>query len=337
MRSEPDERRPTIRTVALDAGVSRSAVSKVLCNAYGVSQELRSKVMASIERLDYRPQTSARAMRGKAYTLGVLASEIHNPFFADVFVGISQLAGTQYQPLLGVSQSLGSNEASLIEAMLDRQVDGLIWIAPRVGKDVLEATARKIPTVLVAYHDPETVAFDTANADDEKGARLAVEHLCQQGYRKISMVNVRWPNITGAVPHRRERGYLAAMAKYGLDDHARVLYSEESAIDVGPLTEIMLRGQDRPDAVFCWNDFAALEVLSEAKRAGLDVPRQLAIVGIDNMAFSKLAQNSLSSVDQSAEALGEHAASMIFERIDGRKNPRHILLEPRLVVRGSSA
>jgi len=338
MKAKADGQRPTIRTVALDAGVSRSAVSKVLCNAYGVSQELRARVLASMERLEYRPRTSARAMRGRAYTLGVMASEIHNPFFADVFVGISrQLAGTPYQPLLGFSQSSGSNESSLIEAMLDRQVDGLIWIAPRVSREVLLATARRMPTVLVAYHDANTGDFDTANVDDEKGARLAVEHLHAQGNRKITMMSVRWPQTAGAVPHRREKGYLGSMRQLGLESSASVLHSEENAIDVGRLTKRMLQHPGRPDAVFCWNDFAALEVLSVAKQTGLEVPSQLSIVGFDNTAFCRLEQNSLSSVDQSAEMLGESAARMLFERIDGRTDPQHVLLEPQMVVRRSSA
>ena len=329
--------RPTIRTVAEDAGVSRSAVSKVLCNAYGVSPELRSRVLASIERLDYRPQTSARAMRGHAYTLGVLASEIHNPFFADVFVGISRvLAETDYQPLLGVSQSSDQKESSLVEAMLDRQVDGLIWIAPRVRRDVLDATSRRVPTVVVGYHDAQSEGFDTVNVDDEAGARLAVEHLHAQGLERISMISVTWPNTEGTVPHLREQGYLNAMKERGLGRFAQVVHSQESAIDVGPLTEALLGRDDRPEALFCWNDFAAFEALSQARVAGLDVPRELAIVGFDNTAFCRLEQNSLTSIDQSAEFLGENAARLLLERIAGRSSAQHILLQPVMKVRRSS-
>ena len=332
------KQRPTIQTVAEDAGVSRSAVSKVLCNAYGVSPELRARVMASIERLDYRPQTSARAMRGRAYTLGVLASEIHNPFFADVFVGISRgLANTAYHPLLGVSQSSDANESSLVEAMLDHQVDGLIWIAPRVQNKILQATARRVPTVVVAYHEPNAKSFDTANVDDEKGARLAIEHLHAVGLKRISMVSVTWPNIAGAVPHLRERGYLRAMTDHKLESYISVVHSEESAVDVGALTENILSQTERPEALFCWNDFAALEVLSEAKRIGLEVPGELAIVGFDNTAFCRLEQNSLTSIDQSAELLGENAARMLIERIEGRTESQHVLLEPQLKIRRSSS
>ncbi len=331
-------RRPTIQTVAQDAGVSRSAVSKVLCNAYGISPELRSRVMASIDRLGYRPSTSARAMRGRAYTLGVVASDIHNPFFADVTVGISRkLQETAYQPLLGFSLTNGEKELSLVEAMLDRQVDGLIWIAPRVDGKSLRDIARRIPLVLVAYHAADSDDFDTANVDDELGALMAVEHLGASGRQRIAMVSVTWPGTTGSVVRRREHGYLKGMSRLGLSDHAKIVHVEESAADIGAVADALLRQPQRPDALFCWNDFAALEMLSLTRTLGLEVPRDIAIVGFDNTSFCRLAQNSLSSIDQFAEMLGENAAEMMLERIEGRIPSRHIKLEPSLVLRDSSA
>ena len=97
--------RVTIRTVAEDAGVSVAAVSKVLRDAYGVSEALRAKVQASMQKLGYRPHAAARGMRGQTYTLGVLLPDMHNPFFADIMAGVNAaLERTQYQPLLGVSQ-----------------------------------------------------------------------------------------------------------------------------------------------------------------------------------------------------------------------------------------
>ena len=337
MTTKATASRPTIRTVAEDAGVSRSAVSKVLCNAYGVSPELRERVMASIKRLDYRPQTSARAMRGQTYTWGVLASEIHNPFFADVLAGIGRgLTGTAYKPFLGVSQSSDENEASLAEAMIDRQVDGLIWIAPRVTSEVLHRIARNVPMVVVAYHETSATDFDTANVNDERATRLAVDHLHAMGLRRIAMVSVNWPDKVGAVPRLRELGYRNAMRDHGLQDHIEIVYSEESAIDVGAITAELLSQPERPEAIMCWNDFAALEVLSEAKRIGIDVPGELAIVGFDNTAFCRLEQNSLTSIDQFAGALGENAAEMLLGRLDGRVDAKHVLLEPALHVRRSS-
>lgn len=332
-----EQQRPTIRTVATDAGVSRSAVSKVLNDAYGVSPELRERVLASIERLNYRPSTSARAMRGRTYTLGVVASDIHNPFFAEVAVGISRrLQGTSYQTLLGFSLSSGETELSLVEAMMDRQVDGLILIAPRTDETAHRAIAERIPLVLVGFHAEGQTEFDSANVDDAEGARLAVEHLVAAGRRRIAMVSIRWPDTAGSVIRRREIGYLNAMAKAGLAEHARIVHTEEYPTDIGQLAEELLRTADRPDAVFCWNDFAALELLSATRNLGLEVPRDIAIVGFDNTAFCRLSQNSLSSIDQSAEILGRNAADMVLERLAGRTKPRHLLLEPMLVERASS-
>lgn len=337
MTTKATTSRPTIRTVAEDAGVSRSAVSKVLCNAYGVSPELRERVMASIKRLDYRPQTSARAMRGRTYTWGVLASEIHNPFFADVLAGIGRrLSDTPYKPFLGVSQSSDQNESSLAEAMIDRQVDGLIWIAPRVTGEVLHRIAGKVPLVVVAFHQASSIDFDTVNVDDEMATRMVVDHLRLSGLSRISMVNVNWPERVGSVPQLRERGYRNAMQDHGLHEHVNVVYSEESAVDVGAITAGLLGQPVRPEAIMCWNDFAALEVLSEAKRMGIDVPRDLAIVGFDNTSFCRLAQNSLTSIDQFAGSLGEKAAEMLLDRLDGRVDAAHVVLEPELHIRGSS-
>src|SRR5688572_22880927 len=119
--------RVTIRDVAHDSGVSVAAVSKVLRDAYGVSDSLRDKVRASMGKLNYRPLASARGLRGRTYTLGLLLPDLRNPFFADIFDGVnSALARTQYQAMQGIS--VHANE--LVDAMIDRQMDGLILIGP---------------------------------------------------------------------------------------------------------------------------------------------------------------------------------------------------------------
>src|SRR3569623_3170549 len=124
--------RVTIRTVAEDAGGSGAAVSKVLRDAYGVSDALRAKVQASMQKLGYRPHAAARGMRGQTYTLGSVLPDIHNPFFTDIVAGVNTaLERSPYQVLYGIGLSSAANEQSLIDAMLDRQMDGIILIGPR--------------------------------------------------------------------------------------------------------------------------------------------------------------------------------------------------------------
>ena len=142
--------RVTIRTVAEDAGVSAAAVSKVLRDAYGVSDALRARVQASMQKLGYRPHAAARGMRGQTYTLGVILPDIHNPFFTDIVSGVNAaLERTQYQTLFGIGQSNIAMEQSLIEAMMDRQMDGILF-GPRMGQVGIEAAAKRIPMAVTA-------------------------------------------------------------------------------------------------------------------------------------------------------------------------------------------
>jgi DNA-binding LacI/PurR family transcriptional regulator len=330
--------RVTIRTVAEDAGVSVAAVSKVLRDAYGVSEALRSRVRASMEKLGYRPHAAARGMRGQTYTLGVLLPDLRNPFFADIMAGVNDaLERTQYQALLGAGNSVPQQETALVEAMIDRQMDGLILIGPRFSLEQLEAIAARIPIVVIARQLPEVASFDTVNGDDELGARLAVKHLVEQGYRRIAMFSLLLPNIEGVVPAPREAGYRAAMEQAGLGRAITIVPAEQTARDVQLAARHLLEPRGRPEAIFCWTDFVALEVLSAAREMGLAIPGDLAMVGYDNNMFCDLAQNALTSIDQSGQVLGLQAARLLVERIKGRTTAEHFVVTPRLVARASSA
>ena len=331
--------RVTIKTVAEDAGVSVAAVSKVLRNAYGVSAELRAKVVASMSKLDYRPLAVARGMRGQTYTLGILLPDIRNPFFADIMMGVnSALERTQYQPLLGISQSAMSIELALVDAMNDRQMDGLILVGPRMLADELAAIAERTPTVLIGHHPPEQRNFDAVNNDDQLGAALVVRHLAEMGYRRIAFLNqLLDDNENALVTTQREIGFLAAMANIGLGNHARVIRALQTPRETQLVARQALQSRSPPEAIFCWTDFIALEVLSVARELGLKVPEDVAVVGYDNTSYCDLTQNSLTSIDQSGQVLGLQAARLLVERIDGRTAPEHFVVAPRLVVRASSS
>lgn len=337
MAGRAKSERVTIRTVAEDAGVSVAAVSKVLRDAYGVSEALRAKVRASMQKLGYRPHAAARGMRGQTYTLGVLLPDLHNPFFADIMAGINEaLVRTQYQPLLGFGQSATTTEHAVIEAMLDRQMDGLILVAPRLVTEELAKIARTIPTVLIGRHLPEVSEFDTVNNDDELGARLAVRHLHEAGYRNVAHLSLEPPPPAGEVTRVREIGYRVAMRELGLSRYIRVVVAPETAREVQVAARHLLQSRSRPEALFCWTDHVALEVLSVARELGLSVPGDLAVVGYDNTSYCDLAQNALTSIDQSGQVLGLQAARLLIERIKGRNTAEHFVITPRLVARASS-
>lgn len=329
----------TIREVAEDAGVSVAAVSKVLRDAYGVSEALRARVRSSMQKLAYRPHAAARGMRGQTYTLGVLLPDLRNPFFADLMAGVNEaLVRTQYQALLGVGQSAETLEHALVDAMIDRQMDGLILVAPRMPVADLEAIAERIPVVLIGVHEPLATQFDTVNNDDELGGRLVVRHLHDAGYRNVVYFSLALPGDAEDVTvTHRERGYRAAMQELNLSRQIKVIYAEQTARGAQTAARQLLSARHRPDAIFCWTDFVALEVLSVASDLGLSVPGDLALVGYDNTTYCDLAQNALTSIDQSGQVLGLQAARLLVERIKGREKAEHFVVTPRLVARASSA
>lgn len=330
--------RVTIKTVAADAGVSVAAVSKVMRNAYGVSDSLRQKVTASIERLGYRPSVAARGMRGQTYTIGLLLVEIANPFISEVVDGITGvLEPSNYKALIAMGHSATAIETSLIESIIDNRMDGLILVAPRMAGKTLAHFARKIPTVAIGHHEASAVDFDTVNSDDQRGVALAVESFVQAGHSDIAMLSHEDPEITPAnVIYQRERGFLAAMQAAGLADHARIMHLPRSAPAHMAGIDAFLAMPARPRAVFVWSDLDAVLLINAAKMAGINVPQDLAIIGYDNSRVAALPLINLTSIDQSGQGLGALATETLMSRIAGRANAMHLLIEPKLIQRTSS-
>lgn len=333
-----DQGRVTIRTVAADAGVSVAAVSKVMRNAYGVSDGLRARVLASIARLNYRPRTAARGLRGRTFTVGILLTDLHNPFLPLILDGANAVLGpSHFQSLMGVGQANLPMETALIESMIDHNMDGLILIAPRLSPEIVAAYARQIPIVVIAHHTPDATGYDSVNADDLRGAEIATETLIAQGHKDIAMLNLSgYDDILESVQYQREHGYRRAMERAGLAAQQRVMCTPHATALAKTEIDMMLSAPDRPSAIFCWSDLDALHVLSSATRLGLKVPHDLAVVGYDNSSVAALPQINLASIDQSGHALGVTAAELLLDRIEGRTEARHVLLAPQLVMRGSA-
>ena len=333
-------RRATIKDVAERAGVSRAAVSKVLRNAYGLSEGMRSKVEAAMDALSYRPQTAARGLRGSTYTLGVILPDIRNPFYPDILDGIVHaLEGTQYQPLLGARESAERSEVGLIDKMMDRKLDGFIMVAPLLSHAHIASIARQVPTVVIGRHDREG-GFDTVNNDDELGAQMVVDHFVSLGHCRIAHVAMErlFEASDTNPPNIRLKGYRDAMRRHGLEDYITVRETTHVGgfeQDRQTFLELLSR-PDRPTALFAWMDTIAFNVMSAAKELGLQIPQDLSVAGYDNSRICNLGQLSLTSVDQSAHLLGEKSAQLLLERIGGRQGDVNFIVPPRLVARGST-
>ncbi|MFF3503320.1 LacI family DNA-binding transcriptional regulator [Streptomyces sp. NPDC003247] len=330
-------RQTTIEDVARRAGVSKSAVSKVLNNAYGVSPEMLEKVNRAIEDLGYRPKAGARAMRGRTYTVGVLLVDIGSPFAPVIVEGIQEeLEQTPFEVILAASTNEDQRQRRSVETLIDRQVDGLIMVAPAVGQDWLEKIATQIPTVVIARHGGGR-NYDSVVDDDMVGADLVVEHLTALGHRSICHIApppgpLKRPQILAHAA--RTDGYVAAMRSRGLEpDVVYTSFTEDGGYQGA---QTALRRAERPTAIFAGADVAALGVLRAAHELGLRVPEDLALVGYDNTRLGALPQIGLTSVDQSGRMTGATSARLLHERISGRTNPVLFSITPTLVPRSTS-
>jgi LacI family transcriptional regulator len=330
-------RRATIQDVAREAGVSFSAVSKVIRGAYGVSPQMRQRVEEAIQRLNYRPHAGARGMRGRSFTVGVVLVELTSPFQPEVAQGISdELEDTPFQDIIVTAGTSPDRQQRSIEALLDRQVDGLIMVAPFLEIGWIEKVATRVPVVTVALHgSPKN--FDTVVDDDRLGARIMVDHLVAAGHRKI--VHTSMP--AGGLEHpfvlshtARREGFEQAMRRHGLEpDVIETWYSEEGGYQAA--LEAFDRAE-RPTAIFAGADIAALGVLRAAEERDIRVPEDLTVVGYDNIFLSTIKRVSLTTIDQSGQLTGAASARLLLERLDGRTTPSHYVVAPRLVVRRTS-
>ncbi len=224
-------------------------------------------------------------------------------------------------PLLGIGRGVASIEAATLNAMVDRQMDGLILVGQRLDRALLAEVARR-PVVIIAHHNAEETGFDTVNNDDERGGHLVVEHLLAKGYRRPAMITTRHTAFDHAdVAVRREIGFIDAMKKAGLGAHIRIERAEDALDDVTATVRKLLTSADPPDALFGWADYYALEVLSAVRALGYRVPEDIGVIGYDNSSPCAFTQNDLTSIDQAGQEIGREAVRLLLERIGGRTTP----------------
>lgn len=329
----------TISDVAHLAGVSRASVSKVIRDAYGVSDEMKLKVQEAIDTLQYRPRISARSLRGgRSFTLGVLLTSNANFFFSSVIEGLVEvLHDTPYQVVLAPSQDGAAAHERTTLALVDRQVDGMLAIAPAIDQEWLESLAVRIPLVMLGRHD-KSMHFDTIVNDDMRGGAMAVDHLVQLGHRRVWHVTMdpEFLNNVPTAPHTvREQGYRQGMQSHGLDQHTRVIHVLPTEDSTYRAVLGILDEEPPPTALFIGHDELAMGALRALSERGL-TPKDVSIIGYDDADLAGHPLISLTTINQGARSVGASAGRMLLERIAGRTEPRHEVLAPELVVRDTT-
>ncbi|GMQ98635.1 MAG: LacI family DNA-binding transcriptional regulator [Acidimicrobiia bacterium] len=322
---------PTILDVAEKAGVSKSLVSLVMRDSDRVSAASRKAVLEAAASLGYRPNAAARTMvRQRSYVVGVLVSNLHNPFFADLIDGIDVAAiDAGYRSILTTGNRELERERLAVSTLLEMRVDGLILVSPALQSDDAIEASRSVPTVVVGKTTRAPTVDSVAN-DDRLGAALVVDHLVELGHRRIAHID----GGIGAGSRPRRTGYERSMRRHGLENEIQSVkggFTEEGG-NAGIRT--LLARRPRPTAIFVANDLAAIAVLEVLDTEGLRVPQDVSVVGYDNTAMSASHRLGLTTVDQPRHDMGRMAAELVIARIDhDRHTANHVVLSPKLVVR----
>jgi LacI family transcriptional regulator len=332
----------TINDVARMAGVSKGTVSKHLNGGRHVSAANRTKIAAVIEKLGYEPNRIAQGLSLKrSHTIGLIVANIGNPFYAELIRGAEDLASNLgYTLLLASTDGEPKRESSIVKAMRQRQVDGIIFASVRLAdREVIALVRDGMNVVLASRHLPD-VDVDMVLVDSELGAKMAVEHLIKHGHKRIAYIG---GPLSIAQFQERAKGWRDTLEAAGLpvfEEYA--VHSELLNVDAGAsATEILLQLPEPPTAIFAATDNLAFGVLKACNKIDRQVPGQLALVGFDNVNFGEIALSPLTTIDGFGQEIGQRAMRMLVDRIEGQHDratkhqPARMVLQPKLCIRRS--
>ena len=334
----PRRRHIGIADVADRAGVSVTTVSHVLSSRRPVSAATRERVRQAIEELGYRPNELARSMRTqRTSTIGLVIPDITNPFYTSVARGLQDiLAPAAYYGIVCNTDAEPAVERAVVEQLVTRRVDGIAFAGYyEHDKDIQPAIAAGIPVVLLGARTPGP-GYDAVCSDDHGGGRQAAEYLIERGYRRIAFIT--GPAGEGP-PAERVAGYRGALAaaKIAADPElvVRVAIGREGG------AEAMARLLDRtdpPDAVICTNDIVAIGALDTARQRGLRIPRDVAILGFDDIEAAALISPALTTMANPAREIGQAVGRLLLQRLDEPEPtpPQAIVFACRLTRRDSA-
>jgi LacI family transcriptional regulator len=327
----------TIRDVAAAAGVSPATVSRVLNLKEDVADDLRRRVLAAVSDLGYRRNGPARSLRTRAaQVLGLIISDITNPFFTAVVRGVedvAQLAG--YSVVLANADEDVAKESRYLEVAAAEQMAGVL-LTPASSKltsiDIL--TERNIPVVTIDRRLANS-PVDSVTVNNRQATQAAAAHLIGQGCRRIGFVAGPVAISTGA---SRLAGYRAALRAAGRqDDPALLAYGDFRTEGGYSATRQLLGLPDPPDGLLISNNLMTVGGMQAIAELGLQVPEDIAVVGFDDANWATALRPPLTVVTQPTYEIGRTAAELLLRRIDGESfPPRRVVLHAELVERGSS-
>jgi LacI family transcriptional regulator len=326
-----------MKDIAKLAGVSTATVSRVINNDPRVRKETRQEVEKIIEKFGYRRNLLARKLAMKrTSTIGVLLSDITNPFYSEIARGIEDEARQGgYTVMFGSTDNNSKIQQEYIDLFLEQRVDGIMFGSVSLeDPDVERLFKEDFPFVLI-NRKVDTIKTDFIVLDNVKGAYMITEYLIKLGHRRIGIIHGPLNYSTGV---DRLRGYKEALWKHAIKDDSELMKPGDFQQESGYLAfKKFCQIKNPPTAVFASNDFMALGALEAASEFGVKIPEDIALVGFDDIDFVSFKFVDLTTVSQRKYEMGTKGTQLLIRKIENSGNwvPQEIYLEPKLIIRSS--
>lgn len=335
-RSATKSKRMDIHAVAKQANVSIATVSRTINHIPTVNPAMAKRVWEAIRELNYFPNTQARALvSGRSRLLGLIVSEITNPFFPELIQGFEDVAVENgYEILIGSTNYDPERMQRCIRRMVERNAEGVAVMTFGIEQPLLDQLAeRNVPLVFVDVA-PNRPGISVLKVDYHHGIRQGVQHLAALGHRNIAFV---------AGPLRlhsalsRLAAYKKALEECGIPALDRFIFEGDHTMEGGmAAAERMMAQKELPTAIMCSNDMLAIGILHKLSRLGLRVPDDVSIIGFDDVHLSAIMMPPLTSIQMSRADLALGAVSALRGHLEGSSPKREYKIDTRLVVREST-
>ncbi|MBM7603800.1 LacI family repressor for deo operon, udp, cdd, tsx, nupC, and nupG [Metabacillus crassostreae] len=324
-----------MRDVAKLSNVSVATVSRVLHNPETVKEATRNKVLSVIDELNYKPNMLARQFRrNETNIILVVVPSITNTVFSGIIEGIEyEAANHGYRVLLGNTNRKVENEYNLVDLLKKRQTDGMILLSERMDPNYIKSLSEEYPLVLATAYI-EGLKVPSVSIDNVSSSREAVEHLIRLGHREIA-------HITGplqfAISKGRYNGYRQALMQNNIEVRNMLVQEGDFTFESGYNQMMKLLAIEKaPTAIFAANDEMAMGAVKAAKELRFDVPRDIAVVGFDNITFSSKFDPAITTVAQPLFEMGQKSMKLLLQQIQGKPMLKsQYILDCDLIVRDS--
>ena len=309
---------PTIRDVAKLAGVAPITASRVISNSGYASEEVRQRVNQAAEQLGYVPNFLARSLRSKrTHTLALVLTDITNPFWTTVARGVEDAASEEgYNVIFCNTDESASKQASYLEAMIQKQVDGILLVPARSNESPINFLHQQNVQVVLLDRRLPNLEADVVRCDSSGGAYQLVQLLLKLGHRRIAILS--GPSGVSSADDRVE-GYRRAMHEAGLITEEQIVIYGDFSLESGyQMTHRLLAMSSRPTALFAGNNFIAIGALKALHDEGLSVPEKMSVVGFDDLPAAIVVDPFLTVAVQPAYEMGQRATKRLLECLEGK-------------------